>query len=140
MEDAGVGVMLHRVALNCGVCGSSVIVGLALAAKPDGAMVLVSEMGQSGVAPNMMTYSLEDVSKVQMVVSCRDQTTEAPEVVLTPAMAASVYAHLYTMAAVLYHEQMKGRLVDWNVPEEAFGQGGKDFMVFDKSWDDRRLH
>jgi hypothetical protein len=49
MEDAGVGVMLHRVALMCGVCGSSVIIGFAFAAKPDGAMVLVSEMGQSGV-------------------------------------------------------------------------------------------
>uniref|UniRef100_A0ACD5XLH5 Uncharacterized protein n=1 Tax=Avena sativa TaxID=4498 RepID=A0ACD5XLH5_AVESA len=30
MEDAGVGVMLHCVALKCGVCGASVVVGTAL--------------------------------------------------------------------------------------------------------------
>jgi DnaJ family protein C protein 13 len=38
------------------------------------------------------------------VIASLEQTTEAPEVVLTPAMAASVYAHLYTMVAFLYHE------------------------------------
>jgi hypothetical protein len=30
MEDAGVGAMLHSVALKCGVCGSSVVIGTVL--------------------------------------------------------------------------------------------------------------
>ncbi|GJM91558.1 hypothetical protein PR202_ga07940 [Eleusine coracana subsp. coracana] len=50
------------------------------------------------------------------------RTTETPELVWTPAMAASLSAQLSTMASDLYHEQMKGRVVDWDVPEQASGQ------------------
>ncbi|CAM0956063.1 unnamed protein product [Alopecurus aequalis] len=58
----------------------------------------------------------------EAVVSSLEQTTETPELVWTPAMAASLSAQLSTMAADLYQEQMKGRLVDWDVPEQASGQ------------------
>jgi DnaJ homolog subfamily C member 13 len=37
-------------------------------------------------------------------------------------MAASLSAQLATMASDLYQEQMKGRVVDWDVPEQASGQ------------------
>ncbi|KAK1696170.1 hypothetical protein QYE76_012867 [Lolium multiflorum] len=58
----------------------------------------------------------------EAVVSSLEQTTETPELVWTPAMAASLSAQLSTMAADLYQEQMKGRLVDWDVPEQPSGQ------------------
>ncbi|GJN20197.1 hypothetical protein PR202_gb07543 [Eleusine coracana subsp. coracana] len=58
----------------------------------------------------------------EAVVSSLEQTTETPELVWTPAMAASLSAQLSTMASDLYHEQMKGRVVDWDVPEQASGQ------------------
>lgn len=56
------------------------------------------------------------------VVAAVDQTTETPELVWTSAMAASLSAQIATMASDLYHEQMKGRVVDWDVPEQAATQ------------------
>lgn len=58
----------------------------------------------------------------EAVVTALDQTTETPELVWTPAMAASLSAQLATMASYLYQEQMKGRVVDWDAPEQASGQ------------------
>ncbi|XP_022893353.1 dnaJ homolog subfamily C GRV2 isoform X1 [Olea europaea var. sylvestris] len=58
----------------------------------------------------------------EMVVSALEQTTETPELVWTPAMAASLSAQIATMASDLYGEQMKGRVVDWDVPEQASSQ------------------
>ncbi|KAG8372718.1 hypothetical protein BUALT_Bualt12G0095800 [Buddleja alternifolia] len=58
----------------------------------------------------------------EAVVSALEQTTETPELVWTPAMAASLSAQIATMASDLYHEQVKGRVVDWDVPEQASGQ------------------
>ncbi|KAF5945782.1 hypothetical protein HYC85_016010 [Camellia sinensis] len=58
----------------------------------------------------------------EAVVSALEQTTETPELVWTPAMAASLSAQIATMASDLYREQMKGRVVDWDVPEQASGQ------------------
>ncbi|PIA65248.1 hypothetical protein AQUCO_00100613v1 [Aquilegia coerulea] len=58
----------------------------------------------------------------EAVVAALDQTTETPELVWTPAMAASLSAQIATMASDLYREQMKGRVVDWDVPEQASGQ------------------
>ncbi|KAL4192406.1 hypothetical protein AMTRI_Chr06g171860 [Amborella trichopoda] len=56
------------------------------------------------------------------VVMALEQSTETPELVWTPAMAASLAAQISTMAADLYREQMKGRVVDWDVPEQASAQ------------------
>ncbi|GAB2292159.1 DnaJ sub C grv2 [Dionaea muscipula] len=58
----------------------------------------------------------------EAVVIALDHTTETPELVWTPAMAASLAAQLSTMASDLHREQMKGRLVDWDVPEQASSQ------------------
>lgn len=58
----------------------------------------------------------------EAVVSALAQTSETPELVWTPAMAASLSAQIATMASDLYNEQMKGRVVDWDVPEQASGQ------------------
>lgn len=58
----------------------------------------------------------------ESVVAALEQTTETPELVWTPAMAASLSAQISTMAADLYREQMKGRDIDWDVPEQASGQ------------------
>ncbi|XP_047327066.1 dnaJ homolog subfamily C GRV2-like isoform X2 [Impatiens glandulifera] len=58
----------------------------------------------------------------EAVVVVLDQTTETPELVWTPAMAASLSAQIATMASDIYREQMKGRVVDWDVPEQASGQ------------------
>lgn len=58
----------------------------------------------------------------EAVVSALEQTTETPELVWTPAMAASLSAQISTMAADLYREQMKGRVVDWDVPEQTSTQ------------------
>lgn len=58
----------------------------------------------------------------EAVVSALEQTTETPELVWTPAMAASLSAQIATMASDLYREQMKGPVVDWDVPEQASGQ------------------
>ncbi|GKV06523.1 hypothetical protein SLEP1_g18407 [Rubroshorea leprosula] len=58
----------------------------------------------------------------EAVVSALEQNTETPELVWTPAMATSLSAQIATMASDLYREQMKGRIVDWDVPEQASGQ------------------
>ncbi|KAL4328983.1 dnaJ homolog subfamily C GRV2 isoform X1 [Arachis hypogaea] len=58
----------------------------------------------------------------EAVVVALEQTTETPELVWTPAMAASLSAQISTMASELYREQVKGRVVDWDVPEQASGQ------------------
>lgn len=58
----------------------------------------------------------------EAVVSALEQTTETPELVWTPAMAASLSAQLATMASDLYREQVKGHVVDWDAPEQASGQ------------------
>lgn len=58
----------------------------------------------------------------ESVVYALEQTTETPELVWTPAMAASLSAQIATMASDLYREQMKGKVVDWDVPEQASGQ------------------
>lgn len=58
----------------------------------------------------------------EAVITALEQTTETPELVWTPAMAASLSAQIATMASDLYREQMKGRVIDWDVPEQASGQ------------------
>lgn len=58
----------------------------------------------------------------EAVVVALEQTTETPELVWTPAMAASLSAQISTLASELFREQMKGRVVDWDVPEQATGQ------------------
>ncbi|XP_021751331.1 dnaJ homolog subfamily C GRV2-like isoform X1 [Chenopodium quinoa] len=58
----------------------------------------------------------------EAVVYVLDQTTETPELVWTPAMAASLSAQIATMASDLYKEQMKGPVIDWDVPEQASNQ------------------
>ncbi|XP_074576518.1 dnaJ homolog subfamily C GRV2-like [Curcuma longa] len=58
----------------------------------------------------------------EAIISALEQTTETPELVWTPGMAASLSAQLSTMASDLYQEQMKGCLDDWDVPEQASGQ------------------
>ncbi|KAG9152930.1 hypothetical protein Leryth_012550 [Lithospermum erythrorhizon] len=58
----------------------------------------------------------------EAVINTIEQTTETPELVWTPAMATSLAAQLATMASDLYREQMKGRVVDWDVPEQAPNQ------------------
>ncbi|CAA0821067.1 DnaJ homolog subfamily C GRV2 [Striga hermonthica] len=57
----------------------------------------------------------------EAVVSALEQTTETPELVWTPAMAASLSAQIATMASDLYREQVSGH-VDWDAPEQASGQ------------------
>ncbi|KAK1550399.1 hypothetical protein Q3G72_018388 [Acer saccharum] len=58
----------------------------------------------------------------EAVVSALEQTTETPELVWTPAMATSLSAQISTIASELYQEQMKGRVIDWDVPEQASTQ------------------
>ncbi|KAL9993140.1 putative DnaJ domain, armadillo-like helical, GYF domain 2, Chaperone J-domain superfamily [Helianthus debilis subsp. tardiflorus] len=58
----------------------------------------------------------------EAVVSALEQTTETPELVWTPAMAASLAAQVATMASDVYQEQMKGRVFDWDVPEQSSSQ------------------
>ena len=58
----------------------------------------------------------------EAVVASLEQTTETPELVWTPAMAASLSAQLSTMASDLYREQTNDRVFDWDIPEEASGQ------------------
>ncbi|KAK3028083.1 hypothetical protein RJ639_039374 [Escallonia herrerae] len=58
----------------------------------------------------------------EAVVSALEQTTETPELVWTPAMATSLSAQVATMASDLHREQVKGRVIDWDVPEQASGQ------------------
>ncbi|GFP82733.1 Dnaj homolog subfamily c grv2 [Phtheirospermum japonicum] len=57
----------------------------------------------------------------ETVVSALEQTTETPELVWTPAMAASLSAQIATMASDLYREQVNGH-VDWDAPEQASSQ------------------
>ncbi|BBM97673.1 DnaJ homolog subfamily C member 13 [Marchantia polymorpha subsp. ruderalis] len=56
------------------------------------------------------------------VIAALEQSSETPELVWSPAMAASLAAQLSTMAADLYREQTKGRVVEWDLPEHASGQ------------------
>ncbi|XP_010533202.1 PREDICTED: dnaJ homolog subfamily C GRV2 [Tarenaya hassleriana] len=58
----------------------------------------------------------------ETVVHALDLTTETPELVWTPAMAASLSAQIATMASDLYREQQKGRVFEWDVPEQPSGQ------------------
>ncbi|XVE98225.1 hypothetical protein REPUB_Repub03eG0087400 [Reevesia pubescens] len=58
----------------------------------------------------------------EAVVSALEQNTETPELVWTPAMATSLSAQIATMVSDLYREQMKGRVIDWDVPEQASAQ------------------
>ncbi|XVF34775.1 hypothetical protein REPUB_Repub18cG0087800 [Reevesia pubescens] len=58
----------------------------------------------------------------EAVVTALEHNTETPELVWTPAMAASLSAQIATMVSDLYREQMKGRLIDWDVPEQASSQ------------------
>ncbi|KAF8389019.1 hypothetical protein HHK36_025704 [Tetracentron sinense] len=71
--------------------------------------------------PDGLVSALRD-GPGEAVVSALEQTTETPELVWTPAMAASLSAQIATMASELYREQMKGRVIDWDVPEQASGQ------------------
>jgi DnaJ family protein C protein 13 len=56
------------------------------------------------------------------VVTALGLSTETPELVWSPAMAASLVAQLATMAADLYTEQTKGRTVEWDLSELTTGQ------------------
>ena len=56
------------------------------------------------------------------VVAALEQSSETPELVWSPAMAASLGAQLATMAADLYREQTKGKVVEWDLPETSSGQ------------------
>ncbi|CAM6086907.1 unnamed protein product [Calypogeia fissa] len=56
------------------------------------------------------------------VVTALGQSTETPELVWSPAMAASLAAQLATMAADLYREQTKGRTLEWDLSEHTSGQ------------------
>ncbi|KAK6941565.1 GYF domain 2 [Dillenia turbinata] len=58
----------------------------------------------------------------EAVVSALDQSTETPELVWTSAMSASASALIATIASDLYRKQMKGRVVDWDVPEQTSSQ------------------
>lgn len=71
--------------------------------------------------PDGLVSAIRDGPGESVVVSL-EQTTETPELVWTPAMAASLSAQISTMASDLYREQMKGRVVDWDVPDQASGQ------------------
>lgn len=56
------------------------------------------------------------------VVAALDQSSETPELVWSPAMAASLGAQLATMAADLYKEQTKGKVIEWDLPESSSGE------------------
>ncbi|KAH7286770.1 hypothetical protein KP509_32G022100 [Ceratopteris richardii] len=58
----------------------------------------------------------------EAVVTALEQTTETPELVWSPAMAASLSAQVATMASDLYREQVKGSIVEWDFPEPGSGQ------------------
>ncbi|CAH8327373.1 unnamed protein product [Eruca vesicaria subsp. sativa] len=60
----------------------------------------------------------------EAVVHALERTTETPELVWTPAMAASLSAQIATMASDLYLEQQKGCVIEWDVPEQSPGQQG----------------
>lgn len=60
----------------------------------------------------------------ETVVHALERTTETPELVWTPAMAASLSAQIATMASDLYVEQQKGCVIEWDVPEQSPGQQG----------------
>lgn len=93
-------------------------------------------VGKACCAANAWAQSVNNTGKVscrwfgicykdgpgEAVVAALEQTTETPELVWTSAMAASLSAQIATMASDLYREQMKGRVVDWDVPEQALGQ------------------
>ncbi|XP_019093472.1 PREDICTED: dnaJ homolog subfamily C GRV2 isoform X9 [Camelina sativa] len=58
----------------------------------------------------------------EAVVHALERTTETPELVWTPAMAASLSAQIATMASDIYREQQKGCVIEWDVPEQSSGQ------------------
>ncbi|CAE6014088.1 unnamed protein product [Arabidopsis arenosa] len=58
----------------------------------------------------------------EAVVHALERTTETPELVWTPAMAASLSAQIATMASDIYREQQKGSVIEWDVPEQSSGQ------------------
>ncbi|AEC07904.1 DNAJ heat shock N-terminal domain-containing protein [Arabidopsis thaliana] len=58
----------------------------------------------------------------EAVVHALERTTETPELVWTPAMAASLSAQIATMASDIYREQQKGSVIEWDVPEQSAGQ------------------
>jgi DnaJ family protein C protein 13 len=62
----------------------------------------------------------------EAVIRALEQTTETPELVWTPAMATSLSAQVSTMASDLHREQVKGRLVDWDVPPEHASSAQQD--------------
>eukprot|EP01018_Ginkgo_biloba_P003241 Gb_33273 [translate_table: standard] len=70
--------------------------------------------------PDGLVSSIRD-GPGEAVVAALEQTSETPELVWTPAMATSLGAQIATMATDLYREQMKGRMVDWDLPEHAPG-------------------
>ncbi|KFK32462.1 hypothetical protein AALP_AA6G244900 [Arabis alpina] len=55
----------------------------------------------------------------EAVVHALERTTETPELVWTPAMAASLSAQIATMASDIYREQQKGSVIEWDVPEQS---------------------
>lgn len=57
----------------------------------------------------------------EAVVHALERTTETPELVWTPAMAASLSAQIATMASDIYREQQKGSVIEWDVPEQSSG-------------------
>ncbi|KAL1208879.1 DnaJ -like protein subfamily C GRV2 [Cardamine amara subsp. amara] len=57
----------------------------------------------------------------EAVVHALERTTETPELVWTPAMAASLSAQIATMASDIYREQQKGCVIEWDVPEQSTG-------------------
>ncbi|CAN8246994.1 unnamed protein product [Cochlearia groenlandica] len=58
----------------------------------------------------------------EAVVHALERTTETPELVWTPAMAASLSAQIATMASDIYREQQKGCVIEWDVPEQTPSQ------------------
>lgn len=58
----------------------------------------------------------------EAVVHALERTTETPELMWTPAMAASLSAQIATMASDIYREQQKGSVIEWDVPEQPSGQ------------------
>ncbi|CAN1331336.1 DnaJ homolog subfamily C GRV2 [Linum perenne] len=84
------------------------------------ASLLAKLVGQPMHGPRVAITLARD-GPGEAVVSALEQTAETPELVWTPAMAASLSAQIATMASDLYREQMKGRVVDWDVPEQTSG-------------------
>ena len=58
----------------------------------------------------------------EAVAAALEQATKTPKLVWKPSMIASLSTQISTMASNLYCEQMKGCVIDWDVPKQAFGQ------------------